>query len=63
MAFHPKVDFAGIGMFLTLAAAAQQASTIHQQQHQLHGVDKRSLFDDSFDLKEVVCENSTAVYN
>jgi hypothetical protein len=55
-----KVDYAnGIGMFLTLAAAAQQASTIHQQQ--LGSGNRRSLFDDSFDLKEVVCEGTVCI--
>lgn len=55
-AFRPatKVDFtSSIGMFLTLAAA-QQASAI--QSTNPCGGEKRSLFDESFDLKEVICE-------
>lgn len=49
----PQMDFTnGIGLFLTLAAAAQQTSTIKcATKFQESG----SLFDDSFDLKEVSC--------
>lgn len=50
-----KVDFTNsIGIFLTLAVAAKQASGV--QTTNPSGGETRSLFDESFDLKEVICE-------
>ena len=49
----PKMDFVnGIGLFLTLAAAAQQTSTL---QCASKFQQRENLFDDSFDLKEITC--------